>query len=392
MSLKAGKSASVSTAMTKIAALLQVRSEDPGADAQVDTTPEDAFGVFNQALEDLIKEIEVNVESKITASKDATQLEIENRIGELRTATTDLLEAKEQADHADLDWMTCVSNERQMAVDIETANKELSESRSSRGEACQLQQDHREFRWNADPEELLFECDISLTPFHNCDSQYTEYVDDVNSMISNSLEGELETAAGVYEQHRLACVAATEDEAQKQSTADDAVTDYIGQHQLCVTRHGTRDVAMCHFETSYNHKCDKKVAFETLERDINAEDGGDWSHPDRVNEWTTTSITKCMLRSIIDSTVITTAQVGACEADVDTSHLNLDMMGEDFADLTSKENFSCLETTITFNGGKAWSVPTSAPEPPAPSDEYTQGVFDPALPFAFCQSTGGPGK
>jgi len=380
MGLKAGKSASVSRVITEVAELLQIHRDDPAVEHEVDMPTEDAIEMLNAALEDVIVEIEENLQVQIIASRDATQAEINKRIEDLINANTNLLNHKETADAADDEWMKCVNNEKGMAKDIEDANAALEQSSNSRNAKCQLQEDNRFFNYQMDP--VQFQCDISLSPEHNCDVQWQEFQSDVEVVYETFID-EAEIAVEVHDGHALACQQAKADEKAKEARARRAIELYEEQHQRCLDHYGARQLAMCNFETKYGRKCDLVAAYLDLMAEIDTVDGGDYSHPDRVQEWTTTTMLTCLFRRIIKTSVVDTTHIDECEADVNTDRLDLERQQGRFTEFTTKPNYDCAETTITFLG-ETWEILASAPVPPAPSASYERAPFHPELPFSFC--------
>jgi len=382
MGLKAGKSASVSRVMTEVAALLQAHHDDPASTHEVNTTTQGPVDLLNAALERTISEIEEQVHTQIIASHDATQAEINKRIEDLIKGNTDVTNQKEAADAADDEWMQCVSNEQGMSKDIEDANAALEQSRNDRSTKCQLQEDNRYFAYQTDPEQIHFVCDISLSPEHNCDVQWQEFEYDV-AVDWESFIDDVDNAVRVHDGHAYACQQAQADEMAKEESLRRAIERYEGQHERCLGYQEARQLAMCNFETKYRGKCDLVTLYRNLMEEIDTVDGSDYSHPDRVQEWTLTSTTICLFHKIIETSTVDTTHINACEADVNTDHLNLSRQQQRFTELTTPPNYDCAETTITFQG-ETWNIPASAPRPPPPSASYERVPFHPELPFSFC--------
>lgn len=386
MGLKAGKSSSVSRVISEVAELLQMHRDDPAAEHEVDIMGTDAVEVLKGALGDVISEIEEDVQPQIMASRDATQAEINKRIEDLINANTNLQNHKETADAADQEWMSCVSHEKAKAKNIEDATVALEEARNSRNATCQLQEGSKRIEYQMDPEPQ-FECDISLSPEHTCGIQWQEFVNDVEVALE-AWETEVDAAVEVYTGHVRACEQAEADERAKEAHLTRAIQHYEEQHQRCLDHHEERQLAMCNFETRYRHKCGLVKAYQDLMTEIDTEDGGDYSHPDRVQEWKATTMAMCLFKQIIYTSVVAATHVDACEADVDTDQLNLWRQHRRFIEFTTAPNYDCEETTITFLG-ETWDIPASAPVPPAPSAEYQRVPFHPELPFSFCAASHG---
>jgi len=382
MGLKAGKSAPVSQVLTDVAAMLQAHQDDSAVSHEVNTATPGSVDSLNAALEQTISEIEEQVHTQIIASRDATQAEINKRIEDLIKGNTDLVNQKATADAADDEWMQCVSNEKDMAKNIEDATAALEQARETRSTTCQLQEDNRHFSYQTDPAQIRFQCDISLSPEHNCDVQWQEFEYDLEVAWESFID-EVDSAVGVHDAHAYACQQAEADERAKEASLGRAIGQYKKQHQICLDTQEARRLAMCNFETEYRGKCDLVTKYLNLMEEIDTEDGSDYSHPDRVQEWTLTSTTICLLRKIIETSAVDTTHVDECQAAANTEHLNLERQRQRFTELTTEPNYSCAETAITFLG-ETWDLPASAPEPPAPSASYRRVPFHPELPFSFC--------
>ena len=162
-------------------------------------------------------------------------------------------------------------------------------------------------------------------------------------------------------------------------------------------KHEPRQVAMCLFGVSLQNKCAKVAAYNTLMAQIGQVKGGEYSHPERVAEWRTTALTKCMLSKVVDGAEVNEATLNACEQSVNFAYDvgTLDRKSEAFAELTAAYKFTCSEDNIKFRG-ETWEVPQG--EAPA-SSEYTTKSFLPEVslakgntPIVFCKAGGGDGS
>merc|ERR1719384_894088 len=340
--------------MDKIGSLLEAR----GADAKVlsnlkliagqRVTP-GATDSFNQILTRVINEIEADVESKIKSGHADTQAEIVRRIGNVKSTTTVVVERKSEADAKDKDWSDCVRAEKAARVAVEEAEAALAKSRSNIDEPCQLQDDRAPYEWTPDAEKLKFVCDISQNG--NCDQQLKNY----DSMIKNMMDGlrsDVAAKVAAYTEAKQACDAAKADAVQKEDSRDAAVTAWEDKRKECQEKHEPRQVAICMFGIALQAKCEGVYEYQTLMTQIDKVNGGEYSHPDRVAEWKTTSLTKCLLSKVVEGVDVNEATMKACEAAVnfDQDVGVLDKKSNLFAELTSAEKFTCGEKTITFTG------------------------------------------
>merc|ERR1719414_1675322 len=124
-----------------------------------------------------------------------------------------------------------------------------------------------------------------------------------------------------------------------------------------------RTLSICSFGTKYERRCEELGLFRQLKTDVQAEDGGPYSQPDREKEWGTTRTTKCILDDIIDGKEISNDSLETCksnsalefEKEVGTIDLKED-------DLSGQEEiYSCEEQTMSFHDGTEWVVPPQSP-------------------------------
>jgi len=397
--VKVEAASSVAHVMDKIGSLLEAH----GADAKVlsnlklfagqRVTP-GATDSFNEILTRVINEIEADVESKIKSGHADTQAEIDRRIGNVKSTTTVVVERKSEADANDKDWSDCVRAEKAARVAVEEAEAALANSRSNINEPCQLQDDRAPYEWTPNPEKLKFVCDISQSG--NCDQQLTNYESQIGNMMAG-LRSDVDAKVAAYTEAKQACDAAKADAVEKQDSRDAAVTAWEGKRTECEEKHEPRQVAICMFGAALQAKCEGVEAYRTLMAQIDQVKGGEYSHPDRVAEWKTTAMTKCLLSKVVDGAEVNEATLGACEQSVnfDQDVGVLDRKSQLFAELTSPDKFTCAEKTITFIG-ETWNVPEG--DDPA-SSEYTKEPFHPevslavdSVPFALCRGGNNGGK
>jgi len=203
------------------------------------------------------------------------------------------------------------------------------------------------------------------------------------------LKADVKAKVDSYQEAKQACDAAKADVVAKQYARDAAVAAWESKRRECVQKHEPRQVAMCLFGVSLQNKCAKVEAYNTLMYQIDQVKGGEYSHPDRVAEWRTTALTKCMLSKVVDGSEIDEATLNACEQAVNFAYDvgTLDRKSQIFAELTAADKFTCSEDHIKFRG-ETWRVPQG--EAPA-SSEYTTESFLPEVslakgttPFGFC--------
>merc|ERR1719203_596835 len=109
-----------------------------------------------------------------------------------------------------------------------------------------------------------------------------------------------------------------------------------------------------------------------LLQQVNAINGTEHSHPDRVHEWRVTQMTKCLLSKVAADATLSKAVTRACDAMVDYERDvgTLGLKTKAMAALMSPERFTCEEKAISFSAGKKTPL----------------NLKDTGAPFMFCQA------
>ena len=387
--LKAERVSTVTHVMDQIGALLQTRGGSSGAvldNLRALVTP-GATESLNEALTKVIGEIEAKVESKIKAGHQDTQVAIDQKMGDLASATTQAVDEKKTADSKDGAWFDCVSEEKAKRVAIEEAEEALKRAQEAQIAPCQLQEDRKMYGKDPNAEEYKFGCDIS--EHGNCDPQMKDWEAEIDSLLSGVKSGAVE-ATGLWTEAKHACDAAKAEVVAREEALAAAISAWQKQRAHCMTEHESRQIAMCVFGTDLQRKCEKAKAYSNLMAEVDKVGGGEYSHPDRVTEWKGIAVTKCMISKVVAGEEINSATLDVCEQSInfDADVGILDRKQAAFADHTSPAKFTCKESSITF-GGQTWTVPDG--DAPA-SSEYVVKPFHPAVglaaetaPFAFCE-------
>jgi len=394
--VKADKSNSVLHVLDSIGALLQNRGEAKSNlienlrnIASEKITP-GATRSLNEALTKVVAEIESKVESKIKAGHIDTQAAIKTRIDELNLATSNAVDQKKTSDGLDRDWFNCVADEKAKKVAIEEAEAALAAAQKAQIAPCQLQEDRKMFNSETDPDSMKFECNIAT--HGNCDPQMQSYDAQVQSMLGN-LDTNQALAVKGWQEAKDACDAAKAEVAARQSALETAISVWRAVRKDCQAKHESRQVTVCIFGATLQRKCSKAAAYSSLIKEVDAVNGGEHSHPDRIKEWEGVAVTKCMISKVVEGAEIDSTTLAACESSVNYNRDVgvLDKQEEQFAALTSPKKFTCEETTITF-GGETWDVPQG--DMPASSEYISKddhpevSLAEDTTPFAFCGGDG----
>jgi len=374
--------------VAKVLSLLQSRGDsDTHADilSQLAITP-------GLDMKNVIEQMADNVKAKVKAGQAATQVAINKAIDDLDGTTRKTLGLKAEADTKDGSWFACVEQEKEKKAHLEDAQKAWMEATNTRTRLCKIQEDKKAFRWLP---KLVngFTCDFSEA---SCSEQVEKYSSKLNDLLSAVRSSE-STASDEYNQAKQACDQAKEDEEQKNSAFNNASHAFQDQQKDCLQKSDVRRASMCSFGEELQVKCRQVSEFEAFVEEVNAVKGSEHSHPDRIQEWTTADLIRCMLSeggSDIDANLLKT-----CEAKV---NYNRDIgeflkRTDELARLTSPDNFTCSESSITFHG-KTWEIP-----PDAESSDYTVKDYHPkinfedeSVPFGLCAdpvtTCGGNGK
>jgi len=389
---KAERKSTVTHVMDQIGALLQTRGVSSGAvleNLRTLVTP-GATESLNEVLTKVIGDIEANVESRIKAGHVDTQTALKTRIDELNLATTHAVDQKKTSDELDRGWFNCVADEKAKKVAVEEAEAALAAAQKAQIAPCQLQEDRKMFSFEANPDSLSFVCNIAT--HGNCDPQLQNYEAQVESMLQG-LESDAAAAEKRWQEAKAACDAAKAEVVAKRSALDSAISVWKAARKDCLAKHESRQITVCIFGTTLQHKCSKVAVYKSLLKEVDTVNGGEHSHPDRIKEWKAVAVTKCMISKVVEGAEIDTATLDACESSLnyDRDVGVLDRQESQLAALTSPKKFTCEEATITF-GGETWEVPQG--EMPA-SSEYVSKADHPEVslvadttPFAFCGSGG----
>jgi len=352
---------------------------------------------LNEALNNVILELEQNVESKIKDGHQATQVAIDESIDQVQQKTDTAVEQKADADGKDSTWFNCVRSEQANRIAIEAAETALADSRTLETEKCQEQEDARLFDWQVPASyDFAFACDFQESG--NCDQQLVNYQSQIDEMVAG-LNSELNAAKEKFTVAKQGCDDAKADHVQKQSELDTAEEQWGAQRTQCLQNHEDRQISMCLFGAELQLKCAAVTSHEELVGKVDEAGTSEHSEADRRDEWDTVSLTKCMLQAVVAGGDVDTTTLTACEADVDYARDvgTLDRRESKFNDLTSAEKFTCSETTITFQG-QTWEITNdgkTSSDYKVKEDYHPEvSLVDGSLPFAFCDSgdTTGPGK
>jgi len=355
-------------------------------------TPESKESL-NTLIEKVVDAIKLKVDVKIKIDHKNTQDEIDKRLLSVQKYGTYALIKHRSAVDADKKLFVCIGDERELLAVSEELEKTAADSRSNANEACQLAQDTTFERLATEDqlERLAFQCDSSVGD--RCDHAKTAFGDAVDKFLED-LEGAVDGAEATHASAKTACSDANDDTIKKQSAMSDAYNLYNDKAEECQQLIEPRDEAICLFGLKLQQKCKGVTKFEKLMDNIDETDGGDFSHPDRVEQWRASQVTQCMLEQVMIDFQINSDTMTACNKKVnfdgDVGLLN--RKAAEFAITTSTENFSCKEemTKIKFFGQR-WVKPEMFwGEDEIKTDDYERQLWEPEVDvtkqeaFSFC--------
>jgi len=392
--LKINQSASLANVMEKIGALIQANDHNAAHSKALDNlrmvaadTPGQA-DALKKALEDVINEIKLTVDTKIKAGFDATNAAVATAISNLQTATSSALTQKSNADKADDKWFKCIQVEKNKREAFEAAVTAEQNAIAAIDQPCDDQEKSKMFESSPEVGELA--CDFS--DGDSCNKQLEAYTAMVNNLV-DTLASDAAVATETWTNHKKACDGANAHATEMTQAKEGADKAWVQQKDTCWSNHENRQMSLCNFGVALQTKCQKVGDYRNLIEEIEAVNGGVNSEKDRQAEWKTTQVTKCMLQKVIDGIDLDAQSHAACELTVDYLGLvgQINEKKSEFATQTSETTFTCEETTITFNTGEIWNLPESfAPA----SSEYTTSPFRPEVKLAdgegagFCETSG----
>jgi len=344
---------------------------------------------LNEALTKVVTEIERIVDKKIKEDHQNTQTAIDGKVQNIRAHTQEAKARHEDAVNLDKTWFECVAEEKAKLELVEQAERSVADSRAALDEPCQRKEDTSDYSVDLAVDKFVFQCDKSQDS--NCSTAFGTFDQNVETLLSD-LKSKKTAASNAYQQATDDCQKANDDLNSKKADLGDKRNAWLSQRVDCDDAKDRRDAAMCHFGLKLKTKCVSVSEYHSLIVDVEKSSGGVYSHPDRVQQWRASHVTKCMLGKVVSDFEINIDTMNACAATVDFEAQvgKLDKKTIEVADLTSDANFTCKEETIKFFG-QIWARPED--EDNAKSEDYIRSSWQPEInfgedsaPFAFCET------
>lgn len=327
----------------------------------------------------VIQDIESGTDTKVQQGHEQDQNEINAGLSGLERATNAAVQQKSDADSADQVWSACVQGEVSKLNNWEQEEGKLSNARNAAVQPCQEVEAITNISY--DPSSSFsFDCDMSQGG--SCDAKMKEFDAYLDNLV-NATEASTNSAVNVFNTTKDACTSATENVASHERAVAESKQKYVSQRGGCTGKFNTRSQKICSFGQALKSKCESASSYKNLAA------GMDQKQADRVKEWQTSSVTKCLLGHLKDSVPLNHARLEQCIGAVKYGqHVgSIDTRMDGYGNLMSPAKFNCQEQTFTWN---SWQIPTGDL---ARTSDYKKeqeiSVIDwasGAQPFDFCMS------
>jgi len=337
-----------------------------------------AQDAYKQALTEALEQIQSGVLSRIENGQKETQAKLDELIQPYNAASAAADASKKTADQTDQQRFECVDKEVSLKKKAEDAKAKFSTSRSMEQEACQLQEDNKDFAYEvAERFKLGFECDLGVAGA--CDEQINGLDKDL-AEIENEAREELAAAQKNYDQLRDTCNQKKQERAAAQNALGQAEEAWSNQRSECFKAASAHQEAKCAYGKDVKAKCGAEAEFKKLIAATNAanEPGNADSEPDRIQEWTSAATTKCMIEQDHQkglSGALEDAALATCTSEAKGSFpTRLNRHDNDFK--RNSGSNPCEEAPISFFNGQEWMVPEGSNPSSA---EYVRVTYQPVL-------------
>jgi uncharacterized protein YecT (DUF1311 family) len=332
-----------------------------------------------QVIEKVISTLETGALDKIKEDHNDTQAKIDADLADLGNKTVDAVNQHAVAVSHDTAWLTCVAEEKGLLADKETCDNELAMLLQSKWTKCNYSSSLANFTDTSTPPDLSFSCDFVAD---DCTSKLATLESSLDTWFNN-LEATVAAEKSAYLSAKQACTNATSLHSSKITECNGKQTLFLDKELACERKKSSRSIAMCVFGDKLQAKCKQKQVYDTTIGQVDGT-GTVYSDSERRGEWEAVGTIKCMLEKFKTSGTFTQAELTTCKSDTDyASGVGvLDKKNDVYQRLTAAGNFTCGETSITFNGS-LWTVP-GASAGPINSSQYTSQSHS----FAVNASTG----
>jgi hypothetical protein len=353
--------------------------------AGVDITP----GV-NETLKTLVETIQDSILAAIKQHHESTQQTVNTRVSELNQKTRLAVDAHSSAAFADITYVECMRNLESCQETHANCTEELDKANATAIESCQASDAKRFYRSNESVHEAdvpVLECDYAL-PASEC--KFDEFKSALAAWADTKIHTELETNRSNYDASQAICDTDKGDLKDKEANCTTTRNNCVQRRLNCTEKEIRRDVSMCTFGDRLQEKCASKTSYDNLTADIRGK-GSAYSDPDRRHEWMSAELIKCMLHDHRMGADFDNASMQRCRplSNYSKDVGVLDLQTQRARDLTSGDNFDCIQTAINFSGTNVVTTPGNPyptfafNTPYAPTINLVPGT----VPFGMCSTS-----
>lgn len=394
----AGQSAHLTSSIASVVESRKAGNEQEVQDKLRDLASATPSLNFNEIVQVLIDNITSEVQSMIMRGKNATDDEMKRRIQQLDTDTYAAMEAKRAADDADEAWFECVRGEKELQEIEEQKQQEVERAQEATVIPCSGRDDSKIYSGKA-PEPMQLTCDFSQGD--ECDTELQKITQAVTERLQ-SLKQEVGQQKSVWTGYSEQCNEAWEAHARAEADLELAERERTQKQGECSLLKGKRGIAICTFGEALQVKCAAFSSYNEIKEQLDQQ-GNVHSQVDRIAEWATTEVTRCLLQDQIDNDVLSDPAQARQSLEACTASTDFEAQGGDLSrqskqeqvdTLMTEERFTCVDLHFEFYNGQAWDVNRQA-DPI--SSGYQIVAFAPEATldqeqeqFEICE--GGPGK
>mmetsp|Transcript_252 Transcript_252/g.560 ORF Transcript_252/g.560 Transcript_252/m.560 type:complete len:575 (+) Transcript_252:64-1788(+) len=337
----------------------------------------DAKSVINDVL---LPTIEGEIETAISREFDTVQEHLTELVDALDAKTKQAVTSKGVADTQDSQLDYCRSNEKTALDQYESCETERASKIASDAQHCQAKRDaaahvcaEKDAAADLTFTDLCAPKTCNLANGDTCGmEEFTKAVEGMNAMVKqkqNDYIAKIQLCNAADQEAADVCAAA-EEFAASDSCKEQREQAHHQQTQ-CESEYGQAKVAICSFGTALQDKCVDLSEVRSLIAKIKASDRTDsLSESDRQHEWQAVQRLSCLLKALRDEGDLSQEAAATCAASRPYPH-TFDYLDARIAELTTAENFTCDETSMTFSG-YWWSVGDT-------SSDFAQIASHPAL-------------
>jgi hypothetical protein len=370
------------------------------------STFENASDTLRDGLDSIITNIEETVEGHIKLTKSGADKQINEALEHLHKRASNLPDAKDAADAADNEVLTCREQEKEILSQTGDTMTKLGILQATKTRYCSERDAQRHFNWK------LFYMNVTSPLYGRCDfkESSTCAFEDLHTAFAR-IENLINAKKAQYSDVEEKCVKATTELDAFLAEGDhmDVVqsSTFVVKRDDCDAKAASAGIAMCGFGDRLQQKCASADRFRQIHTEVSQTD------EDIRKMWSFSQELKCILRLFRQPALAIAGDIPAALVELTSEAASSQVpeecrLGIDFArdvgdvDYTTTEfdalmcgkYFTCAETRMGFSGRK-WVMGYG------PSD-YMQVRWEPSVtispqgsaPFEFCKAehldTGAP--